>query len=88
MKIKDSYILREVAGMYVVIATGNEALDFSNVITINELGAFIWKKIEEGKNQEEIVQDILSEYSIDKETAENDCKAFIGQLKEINIICD
>lgn len=88
MKIKESFVLREVAGNYVVIATGNAALDFSNVITINELGAFIWKKIEEGKNQEEIVQDILSEYSIDKETAANDCKAFIEQLKEINIICD
>lgn len=86
MKIKEGFLLREVAGNYVVIAAGGDGIDFNSIITVNEIGALIWKKIDEGKGEEEIIGDILKEYSVDKETAAGDFKEFIGQLRELNII--
>lgn len=86
MKIKEGFMLREVAGNYVVIAAGGDGLDFNSIITVNEIGALIWKKIDEGKSEEEIIEDILKEYSVDKETAAKDFSEFIGQLRELNII--
>lgn len=88
MRIKEGFLLREVASNYVVISTGEDSLNFDNVVTINEIGAFIWKKIEDKKTEDEIVDDILAEYAIDKETAKKDCKEFIDRLREINIITD
>lgn len=88
MKIKDGFLLREVAGSYVVIAAGDDALDFNSIITVNEIGALIWKKIEAGMTKDEIIADILKEYSVDKETADRDFEEFIDKLKSINVIID
>lgn len=86
MKIKDGFLLREVAGNYVVIAVGEDAVNFNSIITVNEIGAYIWNKINEGKNEEAIADDIIGEYSIDRNTALKDIGEFINQLREAGII--
>lgn len=86
MKIKDGFLLREVAGNYVVIAVGEDAVNFNSIITVNEIGAYIWNKINEGKNEEAIADDIIGEYSIDRDTALKDSGEFINQLREAGII--
>ena len=42
MKIKEGFILREVAGNYIVVAVGSAVKQFNGVITLNETGAFLW----------------------------------------------
>lgn len=86
MKIKDGFLLREVAGNYIVIAVGEDSENFNNIITINELGAFIWNRINEGKGIEEIADDITGEYSVEREVAVNDINDFVNQLAEVNVI--
>lgn len=86
MKIKDGFLLREVAGNYVVIAVGEDAVNFNSIITVNEIGAYIWNKINEGKNEEAIADDIIGEYSIDRNTALKDIGEFENQLREAGII--
>lgn len=86
MKIKDGFLLREVAGNYVVIAVGDDAMNFNSIITVNEIGAYIWNKINEGKNEEAIADDIIGEYSVDRDTALKDIGDFINQLREAAII--
>ena len=80
MRIKDGFILREVAGTFVIISAGDESLDFKGVITVNEVGALIWKGVEAGKSKEEIVDKILSEYDVQREVAAVDCDEFLQQL--------
>ena len=86
MKIKDGFILREVAGTFVVISAGNDDLDFKGVITVNEVGALIWRGVEQGMSKEEIVDKILSEYDVQREVATVDCDEFLQQLIDKNII--
>ncbi len=86
MKIKEGFILREVAGTFVIISSGDDNLDFKGVITVNEVGAFIWKGVEAGFSKEEIVEKILSEYDVTKEIASVDCDEFLEQLISKNII--
>lgn len=86
MRIKDGFILREVAGTFVIISAGDESLDFKGVITVNEVGALIWKGIESGKSRDEIVDKILSEYDVQREVAAVDCDEFLQQLISKNII--
>jgi hypothetical protein len=86
MKIKEGFLLREVAGNYIVIAAGDEGLNFNNIITVNELGAIIWRGIEDEKTKEQIIEEILLEYDIDKETAAKDFDEFIGQLTDAGVI--
>lgn len=86
MKIEKSFILREIAGDYVIVPTGKTALEFNGMITVNELGAFIWEKLGEEITMKELVEAICKEYEVDKETAGKDAEEFIGLLKENGIL--
>ena len=88
MTIREGFVLKEVAGNYVIIAIGDDVLDFNDIITVNEIGALIWNNMIENKSKGEIISVILSEYDIDEKTASEDFDTFINQLKSVNIIID
>lgn len=86
MKIEKEFILREIAGDYVIVPTGQTALEFNGLITVNEIGAFIWKKLDQDITEDELVQAILEEYEVDEETARNDVEEFLDKLAECKIL--
>ncbi len=86
MKIKKNFILREIAGTYLVVAVGEAVKNFNAVINLNETGAFLWKKLEKGASEEELALALSSEYEVEKEVVEKDVSAFIQRLKEANLL--
>lgn len=48
MKIKDGFVLREVAGQAVVIAVGEASKEFHGMINLNATGKLVWQGIEQG----------------------------------------
>jgi len=88
MKIKEGYILRQVAGNSIVIAVGDEALNFNGIITINGAGTFLWEKLAEGADKNELLSAMLAEYDIDEETASKDIDEFIEKLKKADLLCE
>lgn len=86
MKIEKEFILREIAGDYVIVPTGKTALEFNGLITVNELGAFIWKKLQQEVTEDELIQVILEEYEVDEETARHDVEEFLNKLTECKIL--
>ena len=87
MRIKEGFIVRDVAGKTFVVAVGERSKTFSAMITLNETGKFIWKLLENEANEAEIVEKLLSEYEgAEKETVEKDVKAFIEKLSKHEIL--
>ena len=86
MKIADGFILRKVAGDYVVVAVGGAVKKFNGVISLNETGAFMWKLLSDGITEEDLVKAVLNEYSVDEKTAETGVKAFVAKLKEADLV--
>lgn len=86
MKIKKGFMLREVAGNYVVVAVGEASKNFNGVINLNESGAFLWKKLADGIEESELVKELLNEYEVSEEIANNDVKTFVKKLKEADIL--
>ena len=86
MKIKDGFILREVAGNFVVVAVGSAVKDFRAIITLNETGAFLWKTLTKGATEEELLTALLSEYEVPEQVAKSDIKAFINKLQNANLL--
>ena len=84
MKIKEGYLLREVAGSNIVVPIGEGELNFSGVITLNDVGAFFWRNLEKGCTKEELL--IAKEHEIDRETASSDIDEFVGKLKEAGLL--
>ena len=86
MKIKDGFILREVAGSFIVVAVGSAVKDFNGIINLNETGAFLWKILESGATKEELLKKMLEEYDVNEETARQDIDAFINKLQEAKLV--
>ena len=86
MKRIKEYIKRNIAGEIVLVPAGQTAEDFNGMITLTESGDFIWEHLEEARDFNHLVELILEEYDIDKETAAQDASAFLMQLLQADMI--
>jgi hypothetical protein len=87
MKIKDGFILRDIAGTTYVVAVGARSKSFKGMVTLNETGKFIWQILEKGATKDDIVEGILAEFEgVDRSTIENDVTTFISKLERDNIL--
>lgn len=80
MKVDKEFVLREIAGDYVIIPIGRTVLSFNGLITVNEIGAFLWNLLQEDVTKEELVAKVLNEYEVDEETAREDIQEFLDTL--------
>ena len=87
MKVEKDFVLREIAGDYIIIPTGKTVLKFNGLITVNEVGVSIWKMLQEGATLEQLVQGMLDEYDVDEKTAREDIQEFLDQLDKGGILC-
>lgn len=81
MKLKDGFILRQVAGKTLVLPSG-DALDLNMMITLNGTGAFLWEHLQEETSEDNLVAALLAEYDVDEETARKSVVAFVEKLNE------
>lgn len=85
MKIKKGFILRNVAGNNVVVPVGEATIDFNGMMSLNETGAFLFEKMIEGTTKEQLIEQLMSQYEIDADTAKNDVEEFIEKVKKENL---
>ena len=81
MELKKGFVMRQVAGEYVVINAGAD-LDLHGVITLNATAATLWKRLEEPATMEELTQTLLAEFEVDEQTAAQAVASFVDMLKE------
>lgn len=88
MRIKDGFVMRDVVGQTVVIATGTTSEQTRSMITLNDTGKFIWKALSQESNTEDIVTALCAEYEVDVDQARHDVNAFIDQLRTNGLLED
>ena len=86
MKIKRDFILREIAGDILLVPAGKTALDLNGMLTLNEVGADIWKMLPQVENEEEIVARLVQDYDADPAQVREDVAEFIRHLRELGIL--
>lgn len=86
MKIKEGFLLKEVAGNNIIVPIGDNLVDFSAMITVNETGAFLWKMLEKGAELDELVTALTGEFDVGEEIAKGDITDFINVLKDKGIL--
>lgn len=87
MKAKPGFNLRVVCGENIIVAEGEENIDFSNIISMNESSAYLWQNIQ-GKEftHEDLVGLLTQEYEVDDATALKDVKALTELWLQAGII--
>lgn len=86
MKVQNDFVLREIAGDYVIIPTGKTVLSFNGLITVNEVGADLWKMLQSEVSFDDLVQGILDIYDVDETTAREDIQEFLDTLVQGGIL--
>ncbi|PLS31401.1 coenzyme PQQ synthesis protein [Bifidobacterium margollesii] len=82
MRIKDGFVLREVAGQGVVIATGEASENFHGMIRLNATGELIWKALTDGKTEDGIVAELTARFDVSESQARADVADFIRQMSD------
>ncbi len=89
MQIKQGIVLNEVCGEHFLVPMGEENIDFSKLIALNESSLLLWKRMEQGPFEtDDLLKTILDEYEIDEATARQDIEAFLNELRAENIIIE
>ena len=86
MKIKEDFYMKEVAGLSIVVATGDTAEDMNSMINLNETATFLWKQLENETTKEELIKKLTQEYDVDYKRASKSIDNFISKLDEIGCI--
>ena len=93
MKAKKGFKVTDVCGSHIIIAEGEEKIDFSNIISMNDSALLLWNSIQGKDFTVEDLADILTDnYQLDdntplpKEQALKDAQEVANQWKEAEII--
>lgn len=80
MKINNNYVLRSVADTWIVLPLAEESVNFAGMMTLNESGVLLWKRLEQGADEDTLVNALLEEYNVSAEQARRDVKEFTDKL--------
>ena len=86
MKIKDGFILRNIAGEWVVVPTGENALRMQGAMILNDVASFIWRQLQSSVVYEAVLDAILRDYDINRVDAKRDLDGFLRRLQEVGAL--
>ena len=94
MKAKKGFNLREICGEQIIVAEGRENIDFTNIISMNETSAFLWKSIQDKESftTDELVDLLIDNYQLedgtqlDREKVKEDVKTMLDNWIKAEIV--
>ena len=86
MKIKEGFVLRQVADNWIVLPVGQASVNFNGMMSLNESGALLWQALEKGGDRIALAEALLAEYEVEREEALADVDAFLTALTKAGCI--
>lgn len=89
MKLKYKFVINEVADQMVAVVIGDDLEKFNGFVKMNDIGAYIFKKLENDVTEDMIVADMVKDYpdATEAEIRET-VSGFITGLKEKDLITE
>ncbi len=87
MKIKEGFVVREVAGTFLALATGELSKIYNGSLTLNSSAKFIFDCFQTDTTKEEVVKKMLEAYDgLDEKEAKEAVDEFVSKLEGENLI--
>ena len=81
-----SVVTRKTGNEYVLVPIADNIADMNSVYTLNETGAYIWEMLDGKRNLEAIISELIKEFDVDRQTAEQDVMSFVENMKTYLIV--
>ena len=86
MKIKDGFIVNKVGSQHVVVPVGEASMERHCMIRLNDTGALLWEQLGADTTEDALVRALLAEYAVDEDVARADVEAFLGRLRDADLL--
>ena len=86
MKKSTGYVLRKVADEYVLIPHGKKTEEVNEVYTLSDTAAFIYEKLDQVENIEELIHEVSNAYQVEKKEVADDVKEVLQYMKKAGIV--
>ena len=86
MKIKNGFVLRNVVDEFIVMPTGDNIAKFDGAVVLNDVSAFVFKQLQNAVSREDLLEAILAEYEIDRETAAKDLDVLLENFIQMGLL--
>ena len=80
---KSQFAIRNVGNEKILVPIKNNIANMTEIFTLNEVGSFIWDKIDGVNTEEDIAAAITNEFDIDESTAQKDLTEFIEKFEKM-----
>lgn len=80
------FVFKEMENESILIELVNNVVNMDKIITLNELGTFIYAQIKEQKSIDELLQIILTEFEVDRDEAISDLNNFLIEAVNMKIL--
>lgn len=86
MKIKDGYLMDTIGGQQIAVSVNQSDDKYSGFVKMNEVGAFLWEKLQKECTIEDLVDALTDEYEVSAEQAREDVEKYIATLESKGIL--
>lgn len=86
MKQIQKFISRKFINEILLIPEGHTAQNFNGMITLSDVGNFIWNNVEKVSNLNELIKLIVDTYDVETNEALQDAITFLTQLLNLGML--
>lgn len=86
LKARSGYVLRDIAGEYLLIPVELEDGSQSQMAVLNEVGKFLWELLQGEQTVDSLAQAVTGEYEVSREEAEADICEFLDLLSHHQLL--
>lgn len=86
MKLSTSFEIVDVSGEYMIIPLNNATEVVNGVIVVTEAVAYLLKKMQGPKSEQDLIDLLMKEYDVEYERAQKDVHAMVEKLTDLGVI--
>lgn len=86
MKLKEGFILHDVGGEHMVVASGEAAKHFNGMARNNGTADFIFRQLMEETSQDAVIDAVVKEYDAPRAVVASDVANLISKLREAGFL--
>lgn len=81
-------VSRKIAGEFILIPVKGKIADMENIFALTAVAEYIWDMLDGGKSLNEILNNVVDRFDVEREQAESDIQEFITELMKAGLISE
>jgi hypothetical protein len=79
-------VSRKIAGELFLVPVKGQLADMQKIFTLTPVAEYIWDRLDGQKRVNDIRNDVIAQFDVDKEKADSDIQEFIAELLETGLV--